>query len=319
VDAAISALVIGVMTPAAIELTLEVRNEILARQGEADQLRSRALERAQIESDLAQRRFMLVDPGNRLVADTLEADWNAKLRILAAARDERDRARSEDQRFMDETIKARLMTVTADFHRLWSDPRTPNRERKRMLAYVIEDATLIKLTKERTTTVHVRFKGGRTETITTVNPKSAAEKTKTPPNIVRLIDKLLDDHTYPEIADILNAQRMQPGGSARRGRGDARFTSKRVGYIAHEYGLRSRYERLRERGMLTRTEAATLLGIHEITLVSWAKHGIVKRHPFNAHANLYEVPGPNKPVKPGWTPKLLHSWTPQNAPPRSVA
>jgi hypothetical protein len=44
-----------------------------------DQLRCRAIERAQIEADLAQRRFMLVDPSNRLVADTLEAEWNDEL------------------------------------------------------------------------------------------------------------------------------------------------------------------------------------------------------------------------------------------------
>ncbi|WP_234851163.1 hypothetical protein [Sinorhizobium meliloti] len=56
-------------------------------------MRCRAIERAQTEADLAQRRFMLVDPNNRLVADTLEGEWNEKLRILANAREERERAR----------------------------------------------------------------------------------------------------------------------------------------------------------------------------------------------------------------------------------
>jgi hypothetical protein len=50
------------MTPAAVELALEIRREIEARQQEADQLRCRATERAQFEADLAQRRFMLVQP-----------------------------------------------------------------------------------------------------------------------------------------------------------------------------------------------------------------------------------------------------------------
>ena len=77
------------MTPAAVELALEIRREIEARHEEADQLRCRAIQRAQIEADLAQRRFMLVDPNNRLVADTLEAEWNDKLRALAQAREER--------------------------------------------------------------------------------------------------------------------------------------------------------------------------------------------------------------------------------------
>jgi len=43
------------MTPAAVELALEIRDEIAARQEQADRLRSRAVERAQIDEDLAQR------------------------------------------------------------------------------------------------------------------------------------------------------------------------------------------------------------------------------------------------------------------------
>lgn len=71
VDDAIGMLIAKQMTPAAAELALEVHKEIQARQEEADRLRSRAIERAQTEADLARRRFMLVDPNNRLVADTL--------------------------------------------------------------------------------------------------------------------------------------------------------------------------------------------------------------------------------------------------------
>ena len=78
VDQAVSMLIAEEMTPMAVELALEVRREIQARHEEADRLRCRAIERAQIEADLAQRRFMLVDPNNRLVADMLEGEWNDK-------------------------------------------------------------------------------------------------------------------------------------------------------------------------------------------------------------------------------------------------
>ncbi len=95
---------------------------------------------------------------------------------------------------IDEAIRERLLAMTTDFKGLWSAPSTPNRERKRMLAYVIEDATLMKLPGERTTKVHVRFKGGQTTTLTTTNPRASWEKVKTPSEIVELVDKLLDDH-----------------------------------------------------------------------------------------------------------------------------
>jgi len=297
VDEAIGALVAERMTPAAVELALEIRREIEARHEEADQLRCRAIERAQIEADLAQRRFMLVDPSNRLVADTLEAEWNDKLRALAQARDERERGRQQDQLVVDDTIRQRLVVMTTDFKKLWNDPCTANRERKRLLAYIIEDATLSKLPREGITNIHVRFKGGKTETLTTLNPKSSAQQIKTPTTIVELVNKLLDDHIYSEIADILNQQGLRPGGSARPGRSSTRFTALRVAYLVHRYALRSRYERLRDRGMLTAAEAAARLCIHEATVIRWAEYGLITRHAYNAHAYLYEMPDSNQPAK----------------------
>ena len=297
IDKAIGALVVERMTPAAVDLALEIRREIEARHEEADQLRCRAIQRAQIDADLAQRRFMLVDPNNRLVADTLEAEWNDKLRALAQAREERERGRQQDQLILDDAIRQRLVTMTTEFKKLWDDPGTPNRERKRLLAYIIEDATLIKVPMEGITKIHVRFKGGKTETLTTLNPKSSAEQVKTPATTVELVDKLLNNHIYSEIADILNQQGLRPGGSARPGRSSARFTALRVAYLVHQYALRSRYDRLRDRGMLTKTEAAARLRIHEATLIRWAGYGIVKRHAYNAHAYLYELPDSNLPIK----------------------
>jgi len=209
IDEAIGALVIENMTPAAVELALEIRREIEARQEEADQLRCRAIERAQMEADLARRRFMLVDPNNRLVADTLESEWNDKLRALAHAREERERGRQADQ-LLDDTIRQRLVVMTTDFKKLWNDPNTPNRERKRLLANIIEDATLIKLPMEGITRIHVRFKGGKTETLTTLNPKSSAQQVKTTPNIVELVDKLLDTHIYSESLTLLISKDFVP-------------------------------------------------------------------------------------------------------------
>ena len=296
IDKTIGALVVERMTPAAVELALEIRREIEARHEEADQLRCRAIQRAQIDADLAQRRFMLVDPNNRLVADTLEAEWNDKLRALTQAREERERGRQQDQLILDDAIRQRLVAMTTEFKNLWDDPSTPNRERKRLLAYIIEDATLIKLPMEGITKIHVRFKGGKTETLTALNPKSSGQQVKTPPTIVELVDKLLDNHIYSEIADILNQQGLRPGGSARPGRSSARFTALRIAYLTHRYALRSRYDRLRKRGMLTKVEASARLCIHEATLIRWAEYGIIKRHAYNAHAYLYELPD-NLPTK----------------------
>lgn len=297
IDEAIGELIAAEMTPAAVELVLEIRKEIEARHDEADQLRLRAVERAQIDAELAQRRFMLVDPNNRLVADTLEREWNDKLRMLADLQEERERALREDRLTLDDAIRDRLTAMTIDFRTVWCDPALPNRERKRLLAYLIEDVTLLKFPAEGETRIHIRFRGGRTETLTTQNPKSSAQQVKTRPDVVELVDKLLDDHTCAEIAGILNEQGIRPGGSARRGQANATFTDLRVIYLVKRYGLRPRYDRLRERGMLTKVEACEKLGITDCTLVRWAKYGIVKRHAANGYVGLYEPPGLHVPAK----------------------
>jgi DNA invertase Pin-like site-specific DNA recombinase len=296
IDEAVGLLVAEKMTPAAVELAIETRREVEARYEEADQLRCRAIERAQVDADLAQRRFMMVDPQNRLVADTLEADWNEKLRALQKSREERERARREDEIAIDGAVRDRLVAMTTDFTRLWSDPSTPNRERKRMLAYVVDDVTLVKQPADGTTKIHVRFRGGQTTTLTTANPKASCEMVKTPREIVALVDQLLEDYVYEEIADVLNARGLRPGGAAWPGRGGNRFTGKRVQYVVHTYGLRPRFDRLRARGLLTKKELAERLGIHVATLTAWVKHGIIKAHAYNGHAWLYEEPA-TRPTK----------------------
>ena len=297
IDKMIGNLVVETMMPAAVELALEIRKEIESRQEEANGLRRQTVDKAQYEADLAQRRFMKVDPENRLVADTLEAEWNDRLRCLAEARQEYDRYLQQQQNIINEETQKRLSALTTDFKKVWSDPETSNRERKRMLAYIIDDVTLVKMPKDGITQCHVRFRGGRTDTLVTQNPKSSAQQVRTPPEIVALVDRLLDDYTCSEIAEILNERGFRPGGSARKGRGDDTFTVKRVNYLVHRYQLRMRYDRLRDKGYLNSIEMAETLGIHELTVISWAKAEILKRHAYNDHFFLYEPPDVNTPPK----------------------
>ncbi len=297
IDEAVSELITAAMTPAAVDLAIEVRKEIEDRHDEADRLRLRAVERAHVEAELAQRRFMLVDPGNRLVADTLEHEWNEKLRTLSAAQEERERGRERDRLAVDVALRERLAAMTRDFKELWQDPGLPNRERKRLLAHIIEDVTLLKLPEAGLTRTFIRFKGGKTETVTTENPKSSAQQITTKPEVVEMVDALLDTKTYPEIADILNQRAIRPGGSSRKGKADAQFSALKVAYLVKEYDLRPRFERLRAIGMLSSKEAAARLGITVGTLVRWARHGLVQRHAHNGHAYLYEIPQGSVPAK----------------------
>jgi hypothetical protein len=92
-DDAIGKLLVDTVTPLTLEVALAVQTELENRCDETEQLRLHEVERARYQSDLARRRFMHVDPGNRLVADTLEAEWNQALRALADAKDRYEKQR----------------------------------------------------------------------------------------------------------------------------------------------------------------------------------------------------------------------------------
>jgi hypothetical protein len=95
VDEAVARLLLDTLTPLALEVALSVQGEIQARAEEADRLRRAHVERARHRADLARRRYLAVDPDNRLVADSLEADWNDALRALRDAQEDYERASAQ--------------------------------------------------------------------------------------------------------------------------------------------------------------------------------------------------------------------------------
>ena len=167
IDAAVGKLLVDAVTPKALALTLAVPHEIQTRLDEADRTRRRQVERAQYEADHARYRYMQVDPANRLVAESLEADWNGTLRALAEAQAEYERQRTADRVAADPEHRARILALAVDFPAVWRDPNTPQRERKRMLALLIEDVTLL---RQRQVTAHVCFRRGATTTLTLPRP-----------------------------------------------------------------------------------------------------------------------------------------------------
>jgi len=84
------------VTPLALEVALSVQQELQSRWDEADRLRRLQVDRARYESELA-RRFLRVDPDNRLVAASLEAEWNSKLLALSEAEQNYERQCEADQ------------------------------------------------------------------------------------------------------------------------------------------------------------------------------------------------------------------------------
>lgn len=171
-DDAIGEVLVEAMTPLALEVALTVQQELTARAEDADRLRRHQVERARYDADLAQRRFLHVDPENRLVADALEAAWNDRLRALAAAQETYEQARDADARVVTDEQRANILALANDFPRLWRDPATSIREKKRMMRLLIADVTL---TKGQTVHADIRFTGGATRSLEIPLPRTCIE------------------------------------------------------------------------------------------------------------------------------------------------
>lgn len=287
-DAAIGALLLEMLTPVALDVAVAVQEALQQRLEEADHLRRQQVERARYEADLARQRFVQVDPNNRFVADALEADWNEKLRTLTEAQEHYERQRQADRVVLDEPSRAQVLALATNFPKVWHDPQTPDRERKRMVRLLIEDVTL---TKGEQLTAQVRFKGGATRTLNLPSPRSGCELWQTSPEVIAEVDRLLDHYTDGQIAPLLTERGWLSG----KGRP---FTRVLVANLRRGYQLKSRFDRLREKGMLTQEEVAEQLGITKGTVQDWRRCGLLKNVAYNdKNGYLYEPVGPNGPIK----------------------
>ena len=281
VDETIASLLLDTLTPHTLEVALIVQAELDTRAAEADALRRNHVERVRHRADLARRRYLAVDPDNRLVADSLEADWNDALRALQTAREDYESASAAATATLTDELKDRIRSLATDFPALWSNPNTAQRDRKRMVRLLVDDVTLHKTDRIH---LHVRFRGGQTTSLVVAIPPKAWQVRQTRPDTLAALDRLLDTHTDAQTAEALNAA------GHRSGEGKP-FTARIVLEARRSNKLPSHAERLRAKGLLTKTELAARLGVHESTVKSWTKAGILNSHKANdKNERLYEPP-----------------------------
>jgi DNA-binding transcriptional regulator YiaG len=265
--------------------------EIETRAQEGERVRQQELERLRYEAELSRRRFVRVDPDHRLVADALEAEWNEKLRAFTLATEREQERATAERTVVDEECRKKILALATDLPRVFNDPATPDRERKRMVRLLIEDVTL---TRRDEIAIDVRFKGGTTQSLRIPLPLSAWKKRMTSPAVVETIDRMMETQTSTAIAQRLNLDGLQSGEGKP-------FTPSIVRRIEHDYHLKTRLDRLRARGMLTPEEFARTVDVSPATIRHWRQRSLVHIHVYNGRGEyLIEPPGEDTPTKYMW-------------------
>jgi DNA invertase Pin-like site-specific DNA recombinase len=272
IDAAVGRLFLEAIQPAHLEVSLATLETIENQTREVERQWQLRLERARYEADLTRRRFVAVDPENRLVARNLEKDWNEKLAVVEQLERDQTRLSSPAAAPLSPQERQRILKLAEDLPSLWHAPTTTALERKQLLRLLIKDVTLTK--RETTIAVAIRWQTEACMSIEVPRPPRACDACRTPLAIVERIRNLAQDHTDRQIADQLNSEGYHPG---KKGS----FTAPKVKWIRYVHQIPSNCpensagypERKRGDGRYSARAAAKLLNVSVSTIADWCKSG----------------------------------------------
>jgi len=183
-DAAVEQLFLDTMVPSELELALAVDHEVAGHAEElAQQWRARR-EQAAYEARRAEKRYKAVDPDNRVVARTLEREWESKLRELEEVERQYTEARRTKRVELSPDDRTRVRELARDLPAVWRSPVTPPADRKAMMRLVIEAISLSPIeVPRRATRIKVAWQSGTVTEIEVPRPHRR-DLFRTPPPAV---------------------------------------------------------------------------------------------------------------------------------------
>ena len=271
-DEAVLEEVFRVLEPAAIQATAKA----LANQkaSEAAHLRAfeLAVERARYEAERARRQFDACEPENRLVARTLEANWEKALREVERA--EADLAAQRARRTSPLTGEEldRLQRAGADLRAIFHAPTTSQRDRKLLLRALIHEIVVTVERDAGTVEVQITWEGGASTELPPLALPRRGQSHATPEETVELVRRLAAHYDDQTIAHVLSKQkRRTPTG--------LRFTKRRVAQLRTSHGIpaytHEQSAASTDGELLGVRDAAAKLDVTPATIYRWLRDGYI--------------------------------------------
>lgn len=230
IDAAVAQLLLAAIEPAQLTIALEAVEHLEAQAQAIDRQWQLRLERARYEADRARRSYQEVEPEHRLVARSLERDWNEKLTALDQLERDYAEMRPVASSHISEAERQGILNLVHDLPAVWRADTTTHAERKQVVRLLIKDVMLTKL--EQTVRVDVRWQTHACSTLEVERPKPVSVIYQTAPEDIERIRQLAPSHTDIQIAERLNQE------GRRSGRGGA-FTASKVDWLRYAYAIKT--------------------------------------------------------------------------------
>jgi hypothetical protein len=271
-DTAISSRLLQVLKPNQIEIALRAVEELEERNKAVDRQWEMKIERAEYETQLAQKRYEQVDPCNRLVAANLEQRWNDALVKLEELKKQYTEQHIKNTVDITDKEKEKALALAKSFPLLWKSPSTRAKDKKRMLRLLIKDITVEKLSEAKKVILHIRWQGGATEDISITIPPNAWQRYRTSKELIEIIRELARSKSDREIVDYLNSEkRKSPKGKT--------FTLSMVKWIRHRYKIP--VAQLKQPDELTVKQTTQKFGVSMYVVYYWIQCGIIKPRRLN--------------------------------------
>ena len=270
IDQAVTDSFLDAITPAAMQAALLSEKNIEADHDAAIIQWKLQVERLHYEADRAERRYRTVEPENRLVARTLEAQWESCLGKLKDA--EKELERRQRQRFGKLTREQRtsILTLGEDIRLVWQAPTTTSRDKKELLQMLLEEVNITVKREENVGHLILRWKGGViTEKEINLHYRKVPP-IRTEQDIIDLVRRLAVHYPDAVITGILNRQ------GRKTARGD-RFTTSKVGNL-RQYWKIPRFDvdsASFDGELVTIKKAADMLGLAASTVHRWLADGFI--------------------------------------------
>jgi DNA invertase Pin-like site-specific DNA recombinase len=263
VDALVEELFLTVVNAETLELSLSYDEKLRQENGLVDQGWCEKLQRMEYEADLARRRYEMVDPENRLVAHTLETDWNQRLEALEEAK--RAYEAQRPTAYQLRSTLEQLKQVVVDLREHWYEEDILIQDKKELLRCLVERVFLEG--RGKVIRAEVNWHGGAISEIDVPKYLFSA------PRIYHRVRELSRTHTDAEVADMLNRE----GTKTVKGK---LWTPRRVMDFRLSNAIPSGFTtntelRIPDSGYITSAEAAEQLGVHQTTIQKWYRSGIL--------------------------------------------
>lgn len=138
VDELVVQQVLRALEPASLELSLRACEDIGRERQRLTTLRQQELQRAGYEALRAERHYRSVDPENRLVAGTLEKEWERALAKQRQLQEDFERFERETPQGLTEAERAQIHSLANDLPALWRAPETSAADRKEIVRGLID-------------------------------------------------------------------------------------------------------------------------------------------------------------------------------------